>query len=150
VCVSIATLQKSRIQFVKTAVNIKLKTQLDPRHQKRRIRFSKLFEYSFKSDLPIDQDIKQIVDSKDILDTKIQQVAPEWPIARLNKVDLAILRLALWELLVEQKTPPKVIIDEAVEISKEYGSENTAKFVNGVLGTILDQQDKKSDNVTES
>jgi len=127
-----------------------LKTQLDPRHQKRRIRFTKLFEYSFKPDLPIDQEIEQIVANKETLDNQIQQVAPEWPINRLNKVDLAILRLATWELLIEQKTPPKVIIDEAVEISKEYGSENTAKFVNGVLGTILENQNKNVDNVIES
>lgn len=127
-----------------------MKTQLDPRHQKRRIRFTKLFEYSFKPDLPIDQEIEQIVANKETLDNQIQQVAPEWPINRLNKVDLAILRLATWELLIEQKTPPKVIIDEAVEISKEYGSENTAKFVNGVLGTILENQNKNVDNVIES
>lgn len=127
-----------------------MKTQLDPRHQKRRIRFTKLFEYSFKPDSPIDQEIEQIVANKETLDNQIQQVAPEWPINRLNKVDLAILRLATWELLIEQKTPPKVIIDEAVEISKEYGSENTAKFVNGVLGTILENQNKNVDNVIES
>jgi N utilization substance protein B len=58
-------------------------------------------------------------------------------------VDLAILRLAVFELLVEDKEPPKVIIDEAVEIAKLYGSHSSAKFVNGVLGTILKQKDTK-------
>lgn len=125
---------------------LNLKTQLDPRHQKRRVRFSKLFEYSFKPELSIDEDITEIIENRELIDAKIQNVAPEWPIARLNKVDLAILRLASWELLVEQKTPPKVIIDEAVEISKEYGSESTAKFVNGVLGTLLEQQNNPSQN----
>lgn len=128
-----------------------MKTQLDPRHQKRRLRFSKLFEYSFKPDLPIDIDIAEIIQVKDRLDEQIQQVAPEWPIARLNKVDLAILRLATWELLIENKTPPKVIIDEAIEIGKEYGSESTAKFVNGVLGTLLEKrQQENPDTLIES
>ena len=122
-----------------------MKTQLDPRHQKRRERFSKLFEYSFKPDLvPVDEEIAEIIEEKNILDEHIQKVAPEWPIARLNKVDLAILRLATWELLIEQKIPPKVIIDEAIEIGKEYGSESTAKFVNGVLGTLLEKRHKEN------
>jgi len=125
-----------------------LKTQLDPRHQKRRELFSKLFEYSFKTDAAIDDDIRLIIKERELLDTKIQSVAPDWPIARLNKVDLAILRLATWELLIEQKTPPKVIIDEAVEIGKEYGSESTAKFVNGVLGTLLEKQ--QTENVDKN
>jgi len=119
-----------------------LKTQLDPRHQKRRDRFSKLFEYSFKSGSFNDTDINPVLANLNQIDSKIQEVAPEWPIARLNRVDLAILRQAVWELLLEQKTPPKVIIDEAVEIAKEYGSENTAKFVNGVLGTLLERKIK--------
>jgi len=115
---------------------------LDPRHQKRRDRFSKLFEYSFKSGSFNDTDINPVLANLNQIDSKIQEVAPEWPIARLNRVDLAILRQAVWELLLEQKTPPKVIIDEAVEIAKEYGSENTAKFVNGVLGTLLERKIK--------
>ena len=119
-----------------------MKTQLDPRHQKRRDRFSKLFEYSFKSGSFNDTDINPVLANLNQIDSKIQEVAPEWPIARLNRVDLAILRQAVWELLLEQKTPPKVIIDEAVEIAKEYGRENTAKFVNGVLGTLLERKIK--------
>jgi N utilization substance protein B len=55
----------------------------------------------------------------------------------LNKIDLAILRLAVFELIIENSQPPKVIIDEAVELAKEFGSESSSKFVNGVLGTIL-------------
>lgn len=72
-----------------------------------------------------------------VLDTKIQSAAPEWPLDKIAKIDLAILRLAVYELVIEKKEPPKVIIDEAVEIAKQFGNENSAKFVNGVLGTIL-------------
>jgi len=58
-----------------------------------------------------------------------------WPVDKLNKIDLAILRLAIYEL-ERKKTPPKVIIDEAVELAKEFGGENSPSFINGVLGTI--------------
>ena len=65
----------------------------------------------------------------------IEAAATEWPINRLNKIDLAVLRLAVYELKYEE-TPPKVVIDEAVELAKEFGSENSSSFINGVLGTI--------------
>ena len=55
----------------------------------------------------------------------------------IAKIDLAILRLATYELLIEKKEPPKVIIDEAVELAKTYGNEHSFQFVNGALGTIL-------------
>lgn len=72
-----------------------------------------------------------------MLDEKIQSAAPEWPVDKIAKIDLAILRLAIYELLIEKKEPPKVIIDEAIELAKEFGNDNSPKFVNGVLGTIL-------------
>lgn len=70
------------------------------------------------------------------IDAKIVEAAPSWPIDNLNKIDLAVLRLAIFELM-DGKNPPKVIIDEAVELAKEFGSENSGSFVNGVLGTIF-------------
>ena len=70
----------------------------------------------------------------------IKKAAPAWPVEKLNKIDLAILRVAVYEL-TNTKTPPKVIIDEAVEIAKKYGSEKSASFVNGVLGTIYKSQE---------
>lgn len=73
----------------------------------------------------------------DFIDKEITSSAPEWPLERINKIDLAILRLAVYELLIQKKEPPKVIIDEAVELAKEFGSENSAAFINGVLGNIL-------------
>jgi len=56
---------------------------------------------------------------------------------RINKVDKAVLIVAIWEMAIEKKTPPKVIIDEAVELAKEFGSESSPGFVNGILGNIL-------------
>ncbi len=77
--------------------------------------------------------------------TKIAIAAPQFPPEKLNKIDLAILRLGVFELIIEQKEPQKVIIDEAVELGKEFGAENSPKFVNGVLGAILkDMQNGKS------
>ena len=69
------------------------------------------------------------------LDSQIQAAATDWPIDKLNRIDLAILRLAVYELK-KGEAPPKVVIDEAVELGKEYGSENSSSFINGVLGTI--------------
>ena len=77
------------------------------------------------------------------IDKIITKAAPEWPIQQINRIDLAILRLAVYELVVAKKEPPKVIIDEAVELAKAYGGQNSPKFVNGVLGTILKQQEDK-------
>lgn len=102
-----------------------MKTSRDPRHLRRVEDMKKLFGLSFSG---------QAYDPN--IDAMIQKSAPEWPIEKIAKIDLAILRLAVSEL-VAGKEPPKVVIDEAVEIAKEYGNENSSKFVNGVLGTIL-------------
>ena len=69
------------------------------------------------------------------LDDIIQPIAPEWPIAQIARVDRAILRIAVYEMTAKEATPPKVIINEAVELAKAFGSDNSSKFVNGVLGT---------------
>lgn len=96
----------------------------------------KLFSYSFNSG-KIDESIQPIVDELGLLDNTIALAAPEWPIDKIARIDLAILRLASYELLTQKKEPAKVIIDEAVELAKSYGNENSSKFINGVLGTIL-------------
>lgn len=75
------------------------------------------------------------------LDVMLQPVAPDWPIAQIARMDRTILRLGLYELLHEKDTPPKVVINEAVELAKAFGSENSSKFVNGVLGTLLRKRD---------
>lgn len=84
----------------------------------------------------------KIFKKKGFVDKNIEKAAPEFPVDKINKVDLAILRLAVFELLVEKKQPPRVIIDEAVELAKEYGGETSPSFVNGALGNII--HDKNS------
>lgn len=70
------------------------------------------------------------------IDEKIQPIAPDWPIEQIARVDRNILRLGLYELLHQSEiVPPKVAINEAVELAKAFGSDNSSKFVNGVLGT---------------
>ena len=70
------------------------------------------------------------------LDAKIQPIAPEWPIDQIARIDRAVLRLGVYELLYRaDAVPPKVAINEAVELAKAFGSDNSSKFINGVLGT---------------
>lgn len=77
----------------------------------------------------------------DELDKKLQPIAPEWPIDQIARMDRVILRIGLYELENESDVPPKVVINEAVELAKAFGSENSSKFINGVLGTALRQKD---------
>ena len=113
-----------------------MKNPLDPRHKKRQ----KLVEELFKGDFlkqPMSDRAKDILSKKDELDEKIELAAPEYPVEKINKVDLAILRLAVYELYVEKSTPPKVVVDEAIELAKEYGSDSSSSFVNGALGKLI-------------
>jgi N utilization substance protein B len=73
------------------------------------------------------------------LDAELQPVAPEWPIDQIARMDRVVLRIGLYELKYEKDVPAKVVINEAVELAKAFGSENSSKFVNGVLGTLLRQ-----------
>jgi transcription antitermination protein NusB len=73
------------------------------------------------------------------LDAAIQPVAPEWPIDQIARVDRVVLRIGLYELLHDKSIPPKVVINEAVELAKSFGGDNSSKFINGVLGTLLRQ-----------
>ena len=103
-----------------------MKSKLDPRHLKRIRLFKRLFSIGFRQQkFPA------------AIDRIIVKNAPDWPINKLNKVDLAILRLAIDELKSAKKTPPKVVIDEAIELAKTFGTETTPKFINGVLGAIV-------------
>ncbi len=112
-----------------------MKTPLDPRHKKRQKLVEELFKIDFHKQR-VDKDAKNIFMNKDFIDKKIESAAPEFSIDKINKVDLAILRLAVYELLVEKTQPTKVIIDEAVELAKEYGGDSSPSFVNGALGNI--------------
>lgn len=80
--------------------------------------------------------VRGVLDHLNQLDDKLRPLAPEWPLEQISRVDHAILRLSLYELLYCQDiVPPKVAINEAVELAKSFGSDNSSKFVNGVLGT---------------
>lgn len=76
------------------------------------------------------------------LDKTLQPIAPEWPLEQIARMDRVVLRIGLYELLHEKDVPPKVVINEAVELAKAFGSENSSKFINGVLGTALRQKEK--------
>lgn len=80
------------------------------------------------------------------LDAKLQPVAPEWPIDQIARMDRLVLRIGLYELENEADVPPKVVINEAVELAKAFGGENSSKFVNGVLGTLLRQKTGDSES----
>lgn len=116
-----------------------MKTSTDPRHIKRREAIKVLFAQDFAKQPNLPDLVKQILKKKVKIDKKIEAAAPTWPVDKLNRIDLAILRLAVYELENED-TPPKVVIDEAVELAKEYGSESSSSFVNGVLGTIFNER----------
>ena len=71
------------------------------------------------------------------LDDILQEVAPQWPLAQMARVDVNILRIALFEIVVDRQTPVKVAINEAVDLAKLFGSDASGRFVNGVLGTVV-------------
>ena len=114
---------------------------IDYRHQHRIDIIKKLFALSFdngKQNLEnTDEDLKKILDKNNEIEKVIIKYAPRYPIERISKIDLAILRLSLFELLFDKKNPPKVIIDEAVELAKEFGNDRSYSFINGVLGSAL-------------
>lgn len=114
-----------------------MKKATDPRHQRRRETVKSLFSWSFKAQKIEDQLAKRVINKVGKIDKIIKENAPMWPIEQINRLDLAILRLAVFELEMEKKEPKKVIIDEAVELAKEFGSESSPAFVNGVLGAVL-------------
>jgi len=129
------------------------------RHLSRIIMMQTLYEWDFKSKKKDDIDkiskrnidnfkedcdknfilenIKGIVNNVDEIDKTISKSAPEWPLDQIAVIDKTILRIAVYELMYAKNIPPKVVINEAVELAKSYGSENSSKFINGVLGTLF-------------
>lgn len=77
-----------------------------------------------------------------LLDQFIAEHAPEWPLDQVATVDRNILRIALWEIAVDEQTPVKVAINEAVELAKIYGSDSAPRFINGVLGSLADRRNE--------
>jgi len=82
------------------------------------------------------QMVKQVVEHQEEIDGNVQRFAPTWPVEQLSAIDRNILRLAISEILFDNRVIIKVAINEAVELAKKFGSENSSKFVNGVLGSI--------------
>ena len=120
-----------------------MKTPTDPRHLRRKEAIKAIFASEFTKQPNLPELVRKILKKQRKIDKEIEKAAPAWPIDKLNKIDLAILRLAIYELEYED-TPPKVVIDEAVELAKEYGGESSPSFVNGVLGTIYSENERKN------
>ena len=80
--------------------------------------------------------VSGVIQNKEQIDCNIQSFAPAWPVEQIPVVDRNILRLAIFEILLDNKVPVKVAINEAVELAKMFGGDNSAKFVNGVLGSV--------------
>ena len=115
-----------------------MKTSQDPRHLKRQKIVQDIFALSANPKTKIvEQKSREIIQKLNEIDEIIRQSAPEWTIEKINQIDLAILRLAVFELCLELTEPSKVIIDEAIELAKEFGLENSPAFVNGALGKAL-------------
>jgi transcription antitermination protein NusB len=114
---------------------------MDTRHELRIKIVQQLFALSFikTKNQPVDIKTKRIIKNINKLNKLIKKYAPKYPLDKIAKVDLAILQLAIFELLVEKKQPAKVIINEAVELAKELGSDKAFGFVNAVLGKIYQQ-----------
>jgi len=131
------------------------------RHLSRTIAMQSLFEWDFNNrqeDLKIiiknnlEQFAAKLEDTEFVytlvqgaaanweeLDLIIVKTAPEWPIDQITLVDRSLLRLGIYELMFLKDVPPKVAINEAVELAKTYGGESSGKFLNGVLGTLYKQ-----------
>lgn len=136
------------------------------RHLGRIVAMQTLYEYDFKGGSEAQIDIEEILNrnlgefSESIEDTEfvrdlvtgvnkglteidgtIGPAAPEWPVEQIAKIDKVILRIGVYELCFKREVPPKVAINEAVELAKAFGGENSSKFINGVLGTIYRKSD---------
>ncbi len=115
---------------------------MDKRHLRRIAIIEKLFGLGFDGvTLPAgsadDETLREIVAHLKEIDANITKHAPRYPIRNIARIDLAVLRLSIFELLFKRAEPEKVIIDEAVRLAKEYGSDRSYSFINGVLGSIL-------------
>lgn len=120
-------------------------SKADPRRQKRIVLVQGLFSYSFNSKTSpkkLPPEFKQIISHLPKINTLIAKAASHWPLEKVGRIDLAILRLAVYEMTVVAREPIKVIINEAIEIAKEFGTASSPKFINGVLGTINSWQEK--------
>ncbi len=99
--------------------------------------------------------VNGVKENLEVIDKIIEKTAPEWPINQINILDRNVLRIGIFELLYENKdeVPPKVAINESIELAKNFGGENSRKFINGVLGTvyreIVGEEENKGENENE-
>lgn len=115
-----------------------MKTAHDPRHKERVRVVQDLFAWQFNNSHVFQVNKSEaIINNLQMIDKAIQQAAPEWPIDQINRADLAILRLSIYEYMLDKSIPYKVIVDEAVELAKNFGSKSSPGFINGVLGKII-------------
>ncbi len=136
------------------------------RHLGRIVAMQTLYEYDFRSSAGVEVELAPILarnlnefrtsiddtafvedvvsgvmDNQAGIDAIITPAAPEWPIDQIAKIDKVVLRIGVYELMIKHDVPPKVAINESVELAKTFGGENSSKFVNGVLGTIYRNSD---------
>ena len=114
-----------------------MKTARDPRHLRRIAVIRELFSWEFNKKSKLSKESKEIIASLDRIDKLIAKSAPGRPLEQINKIDLAILRLAAFELIIKKGIPFKVVVDEAVELGKEYGSDSSPSLINGALGKLI-------------
>lgn len=128
------------------------------RRQAREQALRALFQREFletlaEEDLPEDPYGRKLVqgveEHREEIDTLIAERAEGWPLERLHSVDRNLLRLAIYELLYEEDVPPEVVIDEAVELAKKYGTERSPAFINGILDRIYKERLVQKQNESE-
>ena len=86
--------------------------------------------------------VNGVLEYKDRLNVVIHEYAPEWPLNQMAIIDRNILRIAIYEFAILEQTPIKVAINEAIELAKDFGSESTSRFINGVLGTLAAKENE--------
>lgn len=100
----------------------------------------------FGDDVPNDEFanalLEGVLEKKDTLDVIIQKAAPEWPLKKIALMDLTILRIGVYEIMFNDDVPDLVAINEAIEVTKEYGGYNNAKFINGVLSNVMNHKEE--------
>lgn len=121
-----------------------MKKRSDPRHQRRIQLMQQLFSWQANPHRAKTA-ASEIISKLKKIDSLIEKGAPAWPIKQINRIDLSILRLAVFELILNSTTPPKVVVDEAVELAKQYGAQSSPSFVNGVLGKLIEIKNIKVD-----
>lgn len=103
------------------------------------------FKFNEKEEVYIKDAISKIIENLDFIDSNIEKHLEGWSVYRLAKVDLAVLRIAIYEILYRDDIPMEVSINEAIEITKKYSKEDSFKFINGVLGGFVRDLDETGD-----